>query len=317
MILEIIFLAILSGLTTLLIAFLIRQRSQLLKLQEQLTQEKATEKSEEQNAQDSSMKMSEIEGIRHSSQDEFAENLKIIKDLQSKLDGLTIEMKIRGEMIVERDNKIDELQKRIYDLDAQVSIFKEQIAPALEQTITNLRDRASKLKSTIDEQKKALQLKDERINASQNVLKKAGMGEILKLEDFQISLDKKDSLLKRQEIHIKKLQEQVEHLPVICVRMTEEIQERESDIHSLKVYNKVLNKKLLEVQKELNQKSNESDTTITDLSKKLIELQDELEKEKTKLANQDREMLILNSMIMEKESKISALETKIHNLLFK
>lgn len=317
MILEIIFLVILGGVSASLIIFLIRQRSQLLKLQEQLSREKAEDQSEEENVRDSSIKVSEIEGIRHSDQDEFAENLKIIKDLQSKLDGLTIEMKIRGEMILERDNKIAELEKQIHDLDAQVSIFKEQIAPALEQTITDLRDREASLRKTIYDQEQDIQFKNERIVASQNILHKAGMGEILKLEDFQMNLDRKDHLIKQQDVHIKKLHEQVEQLPVICVRMTEEIKKRESEVHSLKVYNNVLNKKLLEVQKELDQKSNESNTAITDLSKKLMEIQEELNQERTKSANLDREILILNAMILEKESKISTLESKIQNLLFK
>ena len=61
------------------------------------------------------------------------------------MDGLTVEMKIRGEMIVERDNKIEELEKALHDLDAQISIFKSQIAPALESTITELRTQKENL----------------------------------------------------------------------------------------------------------------------------------------------------------------------------
>jgi len=53
------------------------------------------------------------------SHDEFSENFKLIKELQEKLDGLTVEMKIRGEMVVERDTKIAELEKKIFALEAK------------------------------------------------------------------------------------------------------------------------------------------------------------------------------------------------------
>ncbi|NVM54439.1 MAG: hypothetical protein HWN66_12110 [Candidatus Helarchaeota archaeon] len=219
-------------------------------------------------------------------------------------------------MIVERDNKIAEMHKKIHDLNAQITIFKDQIAPALEHTITKLKSQEKKLQDTIEQQKSELQLKDERISASQNILEKAGMGQLLEFEKFQITINKNHQIIKQQIEKIKDLQAQVDQLPIICLRMTNEIKSRESEVHSFKLYNKVLNKKLIEVQKELAQKSGESDDAISELSKNLIEMQDQLQREKEKIANLDREILILNSLIMEKESKINTLEEKVQKFIF-
>ena len=129
-------------------------------------------------------------------------------------------------------------------------------------------------------------------------------------------MNKKDIIINEQIDEIKELQEQVDQLPVICLRMTEEIKNWESKVHSLQVYNKVLNKKLITVQ-DLNKKTNKSDTTITDLSKIIMELQDNLQEEKSRTTLLDKEILLLNSLILEKESKNSKLEEKLQNLLFR
>jgi len=316
-ILQIIFLGVLSGISVFFIIFLLRQRSQLLKLQGQLVQKEKPQDKETETEEFVSEPVMQNRRVEKRNHDEFSESLGIIKELQSKLDGMTIELKIRGEMIIERDNKISELEKKVYDLDAQVVIFKEQIAPVLEQTITHLRKQQENLQEVIDKQKLELQDKEERITASKNILKQAGMGKLLELEEYQISLNKKDIIINEQIDEIKELQEQVDQLPVICLRMTEEIKNRESEIHSLQVYNKVLNKKLLTVQQGLNRKTNESDTSITDLSKTIMDLQDNLQEEKSRTTLLDKEILLLNSLILEKESKNSKLEEKLQNLLFK
>ena len=316
-VLQIVFLILLSGISVFFIIFLFRQRSQLLKLQGLLVQEERPQDKETETEELASEPVIQNRRVEKRNHDEFSESLGIIKELQSKLDGMTIELKIRGEMIIERDNKISELEKKIYDLDTQVIIFKEQIAPVLEQTITDLRIQKENLQEVIDKQKLEILDKEERINASKNILKQAGMGKLLELEEYQISLNKKNIIINEQIDEIKELQEQVDQLPVICLRMTDEIKNRESKIHSLQVYNKVLNKKLITVQQDLNKKNNESDTSITDLSKTIMELQDNLQEEKSRTTLLDKEILLLNSLILEKESKNSKLEEKLQNLLFK
>ncbi len=305
-----------SGIAIFFISFLLRQRAQLTKLQEQLVQEKRDREGEVKTSEQLTESNQPMEKEKRLNYDDFSENLGIIKDLQSKLDGMAIELKIRGEMIVERDNKIGQLEKKIYEFDTQISIFKGQIAPALEQTITDLRAQEDKLQKTIEQQKLEIEDKNERIQASQNILKKAGLGELLELEEYQVTINKKDVILNQQLEEMENLQEQVDQLPVICLRMTEEIKSRESEIHSLKVYNKVLNKKLIDVQQNLSH-TNESDTTITDLSRKIIEIQDQLQEEKNRTALLDKEILLLNGLVTEKESKIEKLEEKLQNILFK
>ena len=316
-ILLIVFLGILGGLSGFFIVFLLRQRSQLLKLQKELAEEKPQESSKEKVTETSSEPLEPIQRRVSLSDDEFSENLQIINNLQSKLDGMTIEMKIRGEMIAERDNKIAEMEKKVHDLSTQVSIFKEQIAPALEQSITTLRSQEAELKNTVEDQQRKLQMKDERISATREILKRAKMGDLLDLEEIQITVHEKEKFINQQGKRIKKLQEQVDQLPFICVRLTDEIKQREAEIHSLKVYNKVLNKQLVDVQRQFDQKGDESAGTINQLTQTIIELQDQIQKEKDKVAVLDREILILNGLIMEKESKISTLEAKIQSLIFK
>lgn len=316
-VLQIVFLILLSGISVFFVVFLFRQRSQLIKLQEQLAQESVSQEEEvkadeplpEQGQQDRMP-----ERLTH---DEFSENLGIIKDLQSKLDGMAIELKIRGEMIIERDNKIGKLEKVLSDLEAQIEIFKQQIAPALERTITDLSNEKEELQKRIEELNLEVMDKVDRINASKNILKKAGMGQLLELEEYQVQLDRKEILMSEQVEIINTLQEQVDQLPVICLRMTEEIKSREADIHSLEVYNKVLNKKLITLQQELNQNSNDSETSIRDLSKKIIELTDLLNDEKNKSRVLDEEIHQLQGIILDKEVKVSKLEEKLQNLMFK
>jgi len=232
------------------------------------------------------------------------------------LDGLTIELRIRGEMIVERDNHIGELQKKIYDLETQISIFKEQIAPALEQSITKLRSQVLDLQTVSDQQGKEIQVKDERISASRRVLQEAKMGKLIELEDYQIFLSRKDQEIKGKEDQITQLQTQVEQLPIICLQMTDEIRKRESEIHTLKVYNSVLNKKLVELQNSTHQ-SNETEGKIQELSRKLIELEDQLQEEKKRSGLLDKEILMLHDIILEKESKLSNLEERLQHMIFK
>ncbi|MHA1267357.1 MAG: hypothetical protein ACTSRS_19115 [Candidatus Helarchaeota archaeon] len=230
---------------------------------------------------------------------------------------MTVELKIRGEMIIERDNIIANLQKKIEDMETQIAIFKNQIAPALEQTITELREQESSLKKTIEAQANELQMKNQRITAAKQILKRFGQGEVLKLEDFQIIIGQQEGQIKVLKNTINKLQYQVEQLPYICVKMADEIKKRESQIHSLKIYNSVLNKKLHQIQQKLAIKSHRTEGTINELSNKMIALSDQLQKEREKVALLDKEILMLNGIIMEKEAKINQLEAKIQNLIFK
>ena len=256
-----------------------------------------------------------IETHKSLNQDEFAENLQITKDLQSKMDGLAVELRIRGEMIVERDNHIGDLQKKIYDIEAQVSIFKEQIAPALEQTITKLRSQVLDLETASDQQTKDLQSKNDRISASQKILQEAQMGNLVDLEDYQIRLSKKEQELKTMEERMSLLQGQVDQLPIICLNMTNEIKKRESEIHTLKVYNSVLNKKLVSLQNTMQKQRERPDEEVQELSKKLIELGDQLQEEKNRTSLLDKEILMLHNIILEKESKITHLEQRLRPIL--
>jgi chromosome segregation ATPase len=302
------------------IYFLLRQRTQLVKLQNQLKvesnepQSQVQGQSKPQIVSDSELNK-RIDMSKALNRDEFAENLQITKDLQSKMDGLAVELRIRGEMIVERDNHIGELQKKIYDLEAQVSIFKEQIAPALEQTITKLRSQVLDLQSASDQQTTELQAKDDRISASQKILQEANMGQLLDLEEYQIRLSKKEQELKTMEDRIIQLQGQVDQLPVICLNMTNEIKKRESEIHTLKVYNSVLNKKLISLQNSMQNQMEKPEGAIQELSKKLIELGDQLQEEKNRTSLLDREILMLHNIILEKESKIMNLEQRLRPIL--
>jgi len=314
-ILEIVLLVFLGGLSATFILFLLRQRSQLIKLQNQIKKDKIVVKEEpiEPNVKTAQ----EIDDLKKLSHDDFSENLKIVKDLQSKLDGLTIEMKIRGEMIIERDTKIGELEKTIHDFEAQIEIFKNQIAPALEQTIMHLRSQETEFKETIEEQRVTLQKNEDRLSAAKNILKGAKMGQILDLEQYQVEINKKDQIIKQQEEQLKKVQEEVDQLPYICLQMTNEIKKRESEVNSLKLYNSVLNKKLLQLQNELSNKTKVEDENIITLTKQFLEIQDKLQAEKQKVTLLDKELLILNSLIMEKESKIINLEERIVQLIGK
>jgi chromosome segregation ATPase len=286
---------------------------QLEKLQNQLKvesnepQSQAQGQIKPQSISDSDLNK-RIEATKSLKQDEFAENLQITKDLQFKMDGLAVELRIRGEMIVERDNHIGELQKKIYDLETQVSIFKDQIAPALEQTITKLRSQVLDLETASDQQTKDLQSKNDRISASQKILQEAQMGNLVGLEDYQIRLSKKEQELKTLEERITQLQGQVDQLPVICLNMTNEIKKRESEIHTLKVYNSVLNKKLISIQNSMQKQEEKPEEEVQQLSKKLIELGDQLQEEKNRTALLDKEILMLHNIILEKEYKISNLE---------
>jgi len=309
---------------------LLRQKAQLAKLQNQLKQEpqkdqitivkesnsslgRKIEKIEESNSfsRNNFEVNKKFTEIKLANEDSFAENLQIIRDLQSKLDGFTVELKIRGEMIVERDNHIGELQKRMYDLETQISIFKEQIAPALEQSITKLRSQVLDLQTASDQQVKDIQAKNERISASKKVLQEAKMGKLVELEDYQILLSKKELELKQKEEEITQLQAQVEQLPVICLQMNDEIKKRDSEIQTLKVYNTVLNKKVIDLQNSVYKKSDETEISVQELSRKLIAVEDQLQEEKNRASLLDKEILMLHNIIMEKESKISNMESKI------
>ena len=311
---------IIGGSLVVFIYFLLRQRTQLEKLQNQLNadsnepQSQAPEQIIPQIVSNSEQNKW-IETNKSLNRDEFVENLQITKDLQSKMDGLAVELRIRGEMIVERDNHIGELQKKIYDLEAQVSIFKEQIAPALEQTITKLRSQVLDLQSASDQQTIDLQAKDDRISASQKILQEANMGQLIDLEDYQIRLSKKEQDLKTMEDRIIQLQGQVDQLPVICLNMTNEIKKRESEIHTLKVYNSVLNKKLIGLQTSMQNQTEKPEEATQELSKKLIELGDQLQEEKNRTGLLDKEILMLHNIILEKEYKISNLEQRLRPIL--
>jgi len=320
----------------LFVYLLLRQKAQLVKLQNELKQDSQNDQivpitenisSSESNTDimkeassffsDNLELNKKIKEIKLANADDFSENLQIIKDLQSKLDGLTIELKIRGEMIVERDNHISDLEKKIYDFETQISIFKEQIAPALEQSITKLRSQVLDLQTTCDQQVKEIQAKDERISASRKVLREAKMGELIELEDFQILLSKKEQEIKKKEEQITQLETQVEQLPIICLQMTDEIRKRESEIQTLRNYNSVLNKKLVEMQNSVQKQSKETEDQVPILSRKIIELEDQLQEEKKRADLLDKEILMLHNIIMEKESKISNLEERLQHVIFK
>ena len=317
---EIIPIAIIGGALVVFIYFLLRQRTQLAKFQNQLKGESSEPQSQAQGQNRShlfsdSELNKRIDTIKSSNRDEFAENLQITKDLQSKMDGLAVELRIRGEMIIERDTHIGELQKKLYDLEAQVSIFKEQIAPALEQTITKMRSQVIDLQTASDQQTKELQSKNDRISASQKILQEAKMGNLIDLEEYQIRLSKKEQELQAMEDRITQLQGQVDQLPVICLNMTNEIKKRESEIHTLKVYNSVLNKKLVSLQNSLQKQTVKPEEEVQVLSKKLIELGDQLQEEQNRTTLLDREILMLHNIILEKESKISNLEQRLRPIL--
>ncbi|TFG06029.1 MAG: hypothetical protein EU536_00365 [Promethearchaeota archaeon] len=288
-------------------AFLLRQRTQLTSLQNQLHEgQKAPEKTENE----------ELKPPDHQNQDIFSENLAIIKELQLKLDGMAVELRIRGEMIVERDNALEHMHKKLHDLETQISIFKDQIAPALEQTITELRTQKEALLETIEKQDEAIRVKDDRILASQKILEHAGLGNLITLEELQVQLDKKDKQIIEQEEAIKTLQQQVDQLPTICLQMNNQIKKRDSQINELKIYNSVLNKKLHFLQQDLNKNTAESGTIVTDLTNQMIHLQEELQAHQQKTSILDKEILLLNGLLMEKEAKIVKLEEKIQNFLF-
>ncbi|MHA1358728.1 MAG: hypothetical protein ACTSQI_03820 [Candidatus Helarchaeota archaeon] len=303
-----------GGALAICIYFLLRQRTHLIDLQRHIDENKTQNGAAE-------VKMdpqppSETDTSISSIQDDFSENLQIIKDLQSKLDGLTVEMKIRGEMIVERDNKIADLEKEIQNLEAQISIFKNQIAPALEATITELRIEQEDLHASIERQAAELKSKENRIQATHQILKRAGMGNLIETEDLQMELNANDEIIAAQKATIQKLQEQVDQLPHICLQMTNEIKKRDFEINSLKSYNKILNKKLSMAQEELTTASNKTTANLQDLTQKLMELQELFEKEKDKNTLLDKEILMLNSLVLEKESKLAKLEERLKTLLF-
>ncbi len=314
-----------SAVSTFFIYFLLSQRSQLNKLQKQLDQKKSEDQPESQSlpeVKQTSKEKLPINPSHTSSYDEFSENLQIIKDLQSQLDGLNVELKIRGEMIVERDNQITDLEKiiqtqekTIHDLSAQISIFKGQIAPALEQTITDLRDREDRLEETIAQQFKELAEKGHRIEASQKILKRAGMEKLVQMEDLQMELNEKDEIIQSLKEDIRHLTFQVEQLPYICLQLTNEIKKRDTKINEMSVYNNVLTKKLNLAQKELELANHKDTNTIHELTNKIMELTDQLQSEQDKIALLDKEILMLNGLVLEKESKIGKLEEKIQKFL--
>ncbi|MHA1275606.1 MAG: hypothetical protein ACTSQ8_00320 [Candidatus Helarchaeota archaeon] len=219
-------------------------------------------------------------------------------------------------MIVERDNKIADLEKEIQNLEAQISIFKNQIAPALEATITELRIEQEDLHASIERQAAELKSKENRIQATHQILKRAGMGNLIETEDLQMELNANDEIIAAQKATIQKLQEQVDQLPHICLQMTNEIKKRDFEINSLKSYNKILNKKLSMAQEELTTASNKTTANLQDLTQKLMELQELFEKEKDKNTLLDKEILMLNSLVLEKESKLAKLEERLKTLLF-
>jgi chromosome segregation ATPase len=305
-----------GGALAVCIFFLIRQRSQLQKLQNKLVDETPHVSNSEEAISSNLRTKREIQITGISAADEFSENLQIIKDLQSKMDGLTVEMKIRGEMIIERDNRIAELEKELQTLEAQIAIFKNQIAPALEATITELRNEQDQLQDSIEHQSAELKSREARINATHKILQKAGMGNLIEIEELQVELDKKDRITARQNENIKNLQSQVDQLPLICLQMTNEIKKRESEVNSLKSYNNVLNRKLKLAQEELSKITNKGDSNLQELTKRLMELQELFEKESEKNTLLDKEILMLNSLVMEKESKIAKLEERLRKLVF-
>ena len=284
-------------------------------MQNQLKQVQSQEVIPNQAQEESSEVDIAFETAKKTRLENLTESLEVIKELKSKIDGLSIELKIRGEMIVERDNKIAELEKSINDLNAQISIFKTQIAPALEKTITVLRQKENELQATIDKQQHEIQLREERISASQSILQSAGMGKLLSFEESQIALNKKDKKIKEQESQIAELQSEVDQLPEICLHMSNEIKNRESKIQSLIIQNNTLNNKLKALENEIKQKDLAKDENLTQLSQQYVELQDQFQAEKQKVSLLDKELLILNSLILEKEAKITKLEEKIIQLI--
>ncbi len=305
-----------GGALAICIFFLLRQRSQLQKLQNRLDDDAPHDAKSQEAIRSNLRTKKDIQKTGISASDEFSENLQIIKDLQSKMDGLTVEMKIRGEMIIERDNRIAELERELQTLEAQIAIFKNQIAPALEATITELRNEQDQLHDSIEHQSAELKSREERINATHKILQKAGMGNLIEIEELQVELDKKDKIIAGQNDNIENLKSQVDQLPIICLQMTNEIKKRESEVNSLKSYNHVLNKKLKLAQQELSKITTKGDRNLQELTSRLMELQELFEKESERTNLLDKEILMLNSLVMEKESKIAKLEERLRKLVF-
>lgn len=129
---------------------------------------------------------------------------------------------------------VEALRQQVNSQEAQITTFREDIAPQMAQTIQALKNEIERLNSQVELKEQELNNQQEmiiKISSQSDKLKREGATELL-IKSQNEGRRYKNQILEQSKV-IVELQSKVDLLPTICSRLVDEINKRNESIQSL------------------------------------------------------------------------------------
>ncbi len=167
----------------------------------------------------------------------------------------------KSEVSPEIQKMVESLRNKIDTQEAQITTFREDIAPQMAETIHGLKNEIERLNKLLKEREEELVNQNDmikKISSSSAKLQKEGATELLIKAQNEARIYKSQVL--EQSKVIVDLQQKIDYIPIICSRLVDEINMRNASIQNLsnqletiKAENIRLSLDALEIEKRLEE----------------------------------------------------------------